>query len=90
MLLAMSSYQSRQPDEARAALASGLELAATKLPKLESGDLGRYWPDWVFAHVLMREAKALIEGDSKAGDETKPSDPSSPPRTLHDRRVADM
>jgi len=38
----------------------------------------------------MREAKALREGDSKAGDETKHRDHSSPPTTLHDRRVADM
>jgi len=90
MVLAMSNYQLHQPDQARAALARGLEIADKKLPKLESGDLGLHWPDWIFTQVLMREAKALIEGDSKAGDETKPSDPSSPPRTLHDRRVADM
>jgi len=80
MLLAMSNYQLHQLDEASAALASGLEIAAKKLPNLESGDLGESWDEWVFAHALMREAKALIEGDAKAGGETKTSDPSSPPK----------
>jgi len=74
MLLAMSGYQLSQPDEARAALARGLQMADAKLAKIESGDLGRSWPDWVFAHVLMREAKALIEGGAK----TKTSDRSVP------------
>jgi hypothetical protein len=32
----------------------------TKLPKLESGSLGDGWVDWVFAHALFAEAKALI------------------------------
>ncbi|PWU08164.1 MAG: hypothetical protein C5B50_30165 [Verrucomicrobia bacterium] len=66
MVLAMAHYQLRQPDEARAELARGLGIADT-LPKIESGDLGSFWPDWVFAQALMREAKALIEGSSKAG-----------------------
>jgi hypothetical protein len=71
MLLAMSNHQLRRPDEARAALSSGLKLADAKLPRLESGDLGRFWPDLVRADVLMREAKALIERNAKADDETK-------------------
>jgi hypothetical protein len=64
MLLAMSNYQLRQLDQARAALRRGLEMAE-KLPKIESGDLGWFWDEWVFAQVLMREAKALIEGESR-------------------------
>jgi len=71
MLLAMSKCQLHQLDEARAALSNGLKLADAKLPRLESGDLGRFWPDWVWADVLMREAKALIERNAKADDETK-------------------
>ena len=77
MVLAMSNYQLRQLDQARAALRRGLEIADTKLAKLESGDLGQNWPDWILAHVLMREAKALIEGGAKTGDEAKTSDSSS-------------
>ena len=77
MLLAMANYQLHQLDEARAVLARGLEFANKKLPKLESGDLGSYWAEWVFAHALIREAKALIEGGAKAGDETKTRDSSA-------------
>jgi len=77
MLLAMSNYQLHQLDEARAALKRGLQAADQKLPKLESGDLSLYWDEWVFAQVLMREAKALIEGGAKAGEETKTSDSSA-------------
>jgi hypothetical protein len=66
MVLAMSCYQLRQPDPCRAALARGLEIADKQLPKIESGDLGPYWPDWVFADMLMHEARALIEGSSKS------------------------
>jgi serine/threonine protein kinase len=69
MLLAMSCYQLQRLDEAREALRRGLEIADKKLPKLERGDLGMFWPDWVFAQVLMREARALIKGGSKTGDE---------------------
>jgi len=69
MVLAMSNYQLHHPDEARAVLVRGLEIADKKLPKFESGDLGSYWGDWIFAQVLMREAKALIEGGSKTGDD---------------------
>ena len=71
MLLAMSKYQLHQLDEARAAFTKGLEIAHERLPKLERADLGEFWDEWVFAQVLMREAKALIEGGSQAGGETK-------------------
>ena len=77
MLLAMSNYQLGQLDEARAALRRGLEIADKKLLKIESGDLGWCWDEWVFAQVLMREAKALIEGGANAGTETKANDPSA-------------
>jgi len=76
MLLAMSNYQVHQPDEARAALRRGLEIADAKMAKIESGDLGLFWQDWVFVRVLMREARALIEGGARAGGETKTSAPS--------------
>jgi tetratricopeptide (TPR) repeat protein len=71
MVLAMAHHQLKQSDEARAALAKGVEIAATKLPKLESADLGSDWRDWIIGHALMREAKILIEGGAKAGDQTK-------------------
>lgn len=64
MVQAMAYHQSNHADEARVALARGVEIVETKLPKLDSGDLGTGWPDWIIARTLMSEAKALIEGDS--------------------------
>ena len=60
MVLAMAQYQSKQMDQARAALDKGVEIAGTKLPKLDSGDFGGGWLDWIIAQALMSEAKALI------------------------------
>jgi len=64
MVQAMACQRLNLPDKARAALATGKELAETKLPKLEGGDLGGYWLDWVTAQVLLREASTLIEGQT--------------------------
>ena len=75
MLLAMSNYHLGQLDNARVALARGTEIAEAKLEKIESGDIGNYWVYWVYADVLMREAKALIEGGAKTSDELKTSGP---------------
>ncbi len=72
LILAMAKQHLNQPGEAHAALAKAVEIAETKLPKLESGDLGELWGDWIIAHVLMSEAKLLIEGEeSSRASETK-------------------
>lgn len=72
LILAMAKQHLKRPGEARAALAKAVEIAETKLPKLESGDLGELWGDWIIAHVLMSEAKLLIEGEeSSRASETK-------------------
>ena len=41
----------------------GIQIEQAQLPKLDNGDLGPgwYWRDWIIAHELMREAKAMIE-----------------------------
>ena len=64
MVLAMAQLQLKQHEESRAAFAKGIEIAEAKLPKLDSGNLGTewYWRDWIIAHALMNEARALIEG----------------------------
>jgi len=61
MVLAMAQCQSSQMDEARATLARGVKIAETKLPKIESGDLGDDWGDWIVSQALLKEAKALIK-----------------------------
>jgi hypothetical protein len=64
LLLAMANHQLKQPDEAREALARGREIAQTKLPKLDGGDLGMSWFDNLMTYILLREAKETIEGKS--------------------------
>jgi len=66
MVLAMAQYQLNQLDQARASLAEGFGIADKHLPKLESGDLGGSWHDWLIAHILVSEAKALVEGKSES------------------------
>jgi hypothetical protein len=67
LVLAMALYRGGQQNESRAALAKGIEFIETKLPKLESGDLGIAWNDWLTAQVLLNEAKALIERGETPG-----------------------
>jgi len=62
MVLAMAHYRMQHLPEARAALAQGEELADRRLPRLESGDIGGQWRDWIIARALMTEAKALLQG----------------------------
>jgi len=69
MVLAMAQHQLKHLGEARAALAKGVEIAETKLPKLNSGDLGGGWSDWIIANILMGEAKSLIEGTPAAASD---------------------
>jgi hypothetical protein len=71
MVLAMAQYRLQQTDEARAALAKGVEIERTKLPQLESGVVGGNWLDWIIAHALRREAQALIEDASTTAADTK-------------------
>jgi len=74
MVFAMAQQQLMQPDEARTAFAKGIEINEAKLPRLDSGDLGTgwYWRDWIIAHALMDEAKALIEVQPAGSTKLKP------------------
>jgi hypothetical protein len=60
-VLSMAQHQLGQTDQARATLAQGLEILDTKMAKLQDGDLGGNWDDWMFAHALVKEARGLIE-----------------------------
>ena len=71
MTLAMAQYHLKQVEEARVTLAKGLELAETRFPKPGKASLDEQWHDWIIAHVLMREAKTLIEGKSAQTSGTK-------------------
>jgi serine/threonine protein kinase len=62
-VLAMAQFQLKQSGDARAALAQCTE-AAQDLPTLASGDLGGDWRDWIIAHALLEEARALTTSNS--------------------------
>ncbi len=72
-VLAMAQHQLNNPRQARAALAKAAEITRTKLPALDSGDLGASWWDTLLAHMLLHEAQALI------GNEPPPQDNAAKP-----------
>jgi hypothetical protein len=41
------------------------------LPKLGKDRLGDDWNDWVIAQILMREARAMVEGGANVSRGTK-------------------
>ena len=67
MVLAMAQHQLRQADQAGTILAKGLKIAEVRVARLD----GRQWNDQMSAHLLMREARTLIDPSSKVSDETK-------------------
>jgi eukaryotic-like serine/threonine-protein kinase len=64
MVLAMAQQQLRKVDQARETFAKALQTVETRFPKTGKGGLDDQWNDWVIAHALMREAKALVRADS--------------------------
>jgi hypothetical protein len=63
--MAMSEFQLGRTNAARSTLAEGIKIAETKLTP------GRLdWNDTIIAQILLREASAMITG------ETKPAEPS--------------
>jgi tetratricopeptide (TPR) repeat protein len=58
---AMASHQMHDGGAARGALDRGIAIVGTQLPPPDSGDLGRDWPNWLAADILLRETKALIQ-----------------------------
>jgi tetratricopeptide (TPR) repeat protein len=60
-VIAMAQHQMKRPEEARAALAKGAETVNAKLLNLGNAPLDENWVDWLIAHILLREAQALIE-----------------------------
>ncbi len=71
MTLAMAQHQLNQSDQASITLAKGLELAETRFPEPGKASLDEQWHDWIIAHVLIREAKELIEGKPSQTQEAK-------------------
>jgi tetratricopeptide (TPR) repeat protein len=79
MVLAMASHQLNQPAKARAALSRGLQIAEKELPGLENGCLDSGWIDWIIAHVLMGQARSMIENSNPSTNlHLPPASPSTP------------
>jgi serine/threonine protein kinase/Tfp pilus assembly protein PilF len=66
-VLSMGHFGAGEVDLAHAALAEALQRAHTNLRSLETGDVGGNWKDWLIAHILLGEARSLIDGYPKAG-----------------------
>ncbi|HWW03011.1 MAG TPA: alpha/beta hydrolase-fold protein [Candidatus Acidoferrum sp.] len=60
LVLAMAQHQLKNDEQARISLAKGVEIIKTTFPKLEDGDLGDAWIDWIMAQSLMKEAETLV------------------------------
>jgi hypothetical protein len=67
--IAMANWRMDARDQASDALKKASECAETKLPRFESGNIGSTWRDWIVAHALLDEARALMGGapDSTGG-----------------------
>ena len=63
IILAMACFHAHQDDDARALLAQGGEAVDARFQKgLDMGsNPNGYWSDWLFARILLREARTLIE-----------------------------
>jgi hypothetical protein len=51
-------------ENARTALGRCNQVVEEQLPKIGLRQLGPDWRDWIIAHVLLTEAKSLIEAGS--------------------------
>jgi serine/threonine-protein kinase len=59
-VLAMARARLGQSVEAAAMLAKATEIEQTRMPKLEDRDLGPAWIDCITTHLLIREAKNVV------------------------------
>jgi serine/threonine protein kinase len=59
LVLAMAQFKLGQAAESNAALSEATKQIKQQLPK--EGHLTDEWNDWIVSHILLREAKALVE-----------------------------
>jgi tetratricopeptide (TPR) repeat protein len=65
-VMAMAKYRLKQTDGARVALAKVAGIIDTKMRKIENGDLGSGWRDWIIVHTLFAEANSVIQNAATA------------------------
>jgi hypothetical protein len=71
LIFAMAQYQLNWRDEARATLTKAEELAQAHVPGPDGPVPDMRWNDWIFMHVLIQEAKALMETTPAAAENPK-------------------
>ena len=71
LVLAMTCQHLGKDAEARAALDAGATIIRDGWPETAEGDLGAGWHNMLFARVLLREARELIEGDEQTTADPK-------------------
>jgi tetratricopeptide (TPR) repeat protein len=59
--LAMAQHRLGLVKEAKETLAHAIQLIGNRLQRIEDGILGENWSEWIRAHVLLREARLMIE-----------------------------
>jgi Flp pilus assembly protein TadD len=61
MVLAMAQRGLGKLPESRAAFDKGIKIIDTKLPKLDSNNIGADWRECIIVNALLNEAKELVE-----------------------------
>ncbi|MDB6079987.1 MAG: serine/threonine protein kinase, partial [Akkermansiaceae bacterium] len=60
ILLACALFKQGHPGEARPELAAASEVITVKLRDMTSFRPDEFWPDWIIARILLREAQGLV------------------------------
>lgn len=55
----MACFQMNDAGPARSAFNKGLEIIQTQFPTAENDDIGRDWPDWLVAQILLRQGQNM-------------------------------
>jgi serine/threonine protein kinase len=63
---ALAAYRI-QPTAGMESLTEAVAEVETDLAHFDQGDVGKCWVDWIYAHALLREAKAFIDGATNLG-----------------------
>lgn len=70
-VLAMAHYRAGRTEVARAALEAAEKDQSKGWFNDNRKDLGSNWHDWLIGHILLREARGLIEGTASAALQTR-------------------
>lgn len=64
-ILAMAQYRLGHTNEARSALDTARQIFRAQLPQANSSRIGPFWHDWLIGRLLLREAEALVEEQTR-------------------------